>query len=90
MDGTETVQVYVKAEHSKMPHGQLKKDRKTSTLCRGRKRNHIRLESEAFMLYDENGEKILPSGHFEIFVGGMQPDSRSEKLTGKTVESLML
>ena len=46
--------------------------------------------AEAFMLYDENGEKILPSGHFEIFVGGMQPDSRSEKLTGKTVESLML
>ncbi len=25
MDGTETVQVYVKAEHSKMPHGQLKR-----------------------------------------------------------------
>ena len=42
------------------------------------------------MLYDENGEKILPSGHFEIFVGGLQPDSRSEKLTGKTVQSLML
>ena len=90
MDGTETVQVYVKAEHSKMPHGQLKKVVKLP-LCAGEEKEiNIRLESEAFMLYDENGEKILPSGHFEIFVGGMQPDSRSEKLTGKTVESLML
>ena len=90
MDGTETVQVYVKAEHSKMPHGQLKKIVKLP-LCAGEEKEiNIRLESEAFMLYDENGEKILPSGHFEIFVGGMQPDSRSEKLTGKTVESLML
>ena len=84
------VQVYVKAEHSKMPHGQLKKIVKLP-LCAGEEKEiNIRLESEAFMLYDENGEKILPSGHFEIFVGGMQPDSRSEKLTGKTVESLML
>lgn len=90
MDGTETVQVYVKAEHSKMPHGQLKKIVKLP-LCAGEEKEiNIRLESEAFMLYDENGEKILPSGHFEIFVGGMQPDSRSEKLTGKTMESLML
>ena len=90
MDGTETVQVYVKAEHSKMPHGQLKKIVKLP-LCAGEEKEiNIRLESEAFMLYDENGEKILPSGHFEIFVGGMQPDSRSGKLTGKTVESLML
>ena len=90
MDGTETVQVYVKAEHSKMPHGQLKKIVKLP-LCAGEEKEiNIRLESEAFMLYDENGEKILPSGHFEIFVGGMQPDSRSEKLTGKTVESLMI
>lgn len=90
MDGTETVQVYVKAEHSKMPHGQLKKIVKLP-LCAGEEKEiNIRLESEVFMLYDENGEKILPSGHFEIFVGGMQPDSRSEKLTGKTVESLML
>ena len=90
MDGTETVQVYVKAEHSKMPHGQLKKIVKLP-LCAGEEKEiNIRLESEAFMLYDENGEKILPSGHFEIFVGDMQPDSRSEKLTGKTVESLML
>ena len=34
MDGTETVQVYVKAEHSKMPHGQLKKIVKLP-LCAG-------------------------------------------------------
>lgn len=88
MDGLRAVQVYVKAEHSKMPHGQLK-DRKTSTLRRGRKENQYPAESEAFMLYDENGEKILPSGHFEI-CRRHAADSRSEKLTGKTVESLML
>ena len=86
-------------EGTKDADGQLKKIVKLP-LCAGEERNQrcwnqlkkafIRLESEAFMLYDENGEKILPSGHFEIFVGGMQPDSRSEKLTGKTVESLML
>ena len=51
MDGTETVQVYVKAEHSKMPHGQLKKIVKLP-LCAGEEKEiNIRLESEAFMLY---------------------------------------
>ena len=46
MDGTETVQVYVKAEHSKMPHGQLKKIVKLP-LCAGEEKEiNIRLESE--------------------------------------------
>lgn len=51
------MQVYVKAEHSKMPHGQLKKIVKLP-LCAGEEKEiNIRLESEAFMLYDENGER---------------------------------
>lgn len=90
MDGIETVQVYVKAEHSDMPYGQLKKIVKLPLHAGEEKEIHIRLEPEAFMLYDEKGKKILPSGNFRIFVGGMQPDTRSERLAGKTVKSLIL
>ena len=76
MDGIETVQV--------------KKIVKLPLHAGEEKEIHIRLEPEAFMLYDEKGKKILPSGNFRIFVGGMQPDTRSERLAGKTVKSLIL
>ena len=37
--------------------------------------------------YDENGDAYTPDGTFTIYVSDMQPDTRSQKLTGKTVLS---
>ena len=38
-------------------------------------------------LIDEDGNCILEPGVFEVFLGGSQPDRRSEELTGKAVPS---
>lgn len=89
-DGVETVQVYVKAEQSEMPYGQLKHIVKVPLSAGEERTISIRLEPEAFLLYDENGKKYLSQGAFAVFVGGMQPDPRSEKLTGKKVDQLVL
>ena len=41
------------------------------------------LDAESFGLYDEDGNKILNRGKYEIYVGTSQPDTRSIALTGK-------
>jgi len=88
MDAVETVQVYVHAEHSKMPHGQLKYIVKLPLKVGEEQTITIHLPIDAFMLYNENGKKELCSGHYNIYVGGQQPDKRSEQLTGHIVEKL--
>ena len=45
---------------------------------------NISLPAEAFMVVNEDGERIFEGDRFEIFVGTSQPDSRSVALTGKT------
>ncbi len=88
VDAVETVQVYVHAEHSKMPHGQLKYIVKLPLKAGEEQTIAIHLPMDAFMLYNENGKKELCSGHYNIYVGGQQPDKRSEQLTGHIVEKL--
>lgn len=88
VDATETVQVYVRAAHSNMPHGQLRHIVKLPLKAGEESTVTIHLSPDAFMLYNEKGEKELQKGRCTVFVGGMQPDPRSAKLTGKTVEKL--
>ncbi len=38
-------------------------------------------------LIDEQGRCLLEPGQFRVYVGGQQPDRRSEFLTGKKVLS---
>jgi len=45
------------------------------------------LPVEAFGLYDEQGVYRVLKGDYTVFVGGNQPDVRSEQLTGKKVNS---
>ena len=43
------------------------------------------LNSRQLALIDNEGKCVLEPGEFEIFIGGNQPDTRSEKLTGKKI-----
>ncbi len=40
------------------------------------------------MVFDDEGKKVSGGKHFTLYVGGSQPDGRSEELTGQAVLSL--
>ncbi len=86
-DGAETVQVYVRAKDvPDAPNFQLKGLKKV-TLAKGEtKEVTITLDSRAFGLFNENCEKVLSEGEYEIFVGTCQPDARSCALTGSKIQ----
>lgn len=88
MAGTETVEAYIKAERPGTPNAQLKGICKAALLPGEEKEVSIHLPMEAFMLYDEKGVKRLEKGEYTVYIGGSQPDTRSEKLTGKTIPGL--
>lgn len=84
-EGTETVQAYVKADREGTPNAQLKGIRKV-TLRPGESREvSIKLPLSAFALYDEQAVNKVGAGKYLVYIGGTQPDVRSEKLTGKKV-----
>lgn len=83
MDGLETVQVYVGAPGEDAPNPQLKSIVKVPLKAGETKKIEITLEKNAFMLFDKAGKEELRAGKYRIFVGGQQPDARSERLTGK-------
>ncbi len=85
-EGTETVQVYVKADREGTPNAQLKGIRKV-TLQPGESREvAVKLPVNAFALYDEQAVNRVGAGNYLVSIGGSQPESRSEKLTGKKVD----
>ncbi|MDO4303443.1 MAG: glycoside hydrolase family 3 C-terminal domain-containing protein [Bacillota bacterium] len=87
-EGTETVQVYVKADREGTPNAQLKGIQKVTLKPGESKEISVKLPLEAFALYDEQAVNRVLAGNYLVYIGGSQPDSRSEKLTGKKVASL--
>lgn len=87
-EGTETLQVYVKAEREGTPNPQLKYVKKITLKPGESVTEEIHLSPEAFMLYDEKGNFTLEKGAYDIFVGGCQPDARSAALTGNAPQKL--
>lgn len=84
-EGTETVQAYVKADREGTPNAQLKGICKV-TLKPGESREvSVKLPLSAFALYDEQAVNRVAEGKYLVYIGGTQPDARSEKLTGKKV-----
>ena len=89
-EGTETVQVYVKALREGTPNAQLKGIKKV-TLQPGEKREvSVKLPLSAFALYDEEAVNRVGMGEYLVSIGGSQPDKRSEKLTGKKVATMKI
>ena len=87
--GTETVQVYVKVCREGTPNAQLKGIRKGGLAAGESKTVTLHLPKEALGVFDENGE-LQVNGEVKVYVGGQAPDTRSAKLTGKTVTELTL
>lgn len=79
MDGTETVQVYVGAREEWVPNPQLKKIKKVFLKKGESKEIEVILTKEDFYIFDESGNPVI-SKEYDIYIGGSQPDSRSEKL----------
>lgn len=87
-EGTETLQVYVKAKREGTPNPQLKYVKKITLKPGESVTEEIHLSPEAFMLYDEKGNFTLEKGAYDIFVGGCQLDARSAALTGNAPQKL--
>ncbi len=85
-DGYEKVQVYVSPLHpsARTPRWQLKAFR-AIYLKSGETTNvTINLARDAFSIVDEEGNRFVQSGKYRVYIGGSQPDKRSEYLTKST------
>lgn len=87
-EGTETVEVYVKALREGTPCAQLKGVRKITLQPGESKEITVSLPIGAFALYDENGVSGVEKGEYLVSIGGTQPEKRSEALTGKKIAVL--
>lgn len=87
-EGTETVQVYVKAQREGTPNAQLKGIRKLHLMPGESKEVSVKLPAEAFALYDKEAVRRVGAGVYLVSIGGSQPEARSEELTGKKVMTI--
>lgn len=85
VDTDEVVQVYIKSETSNDAPRNPK-------LCAFKRifvkagetvTTELAIVSRAFTVVDEHGERYIPEGQFQLYVGFGQPDARTEALTGK-------
>ncbi len=84
--GAETLQVYVKSCAPQTPNAQLKAFLKTELEPGEEREVKLTLSDKAFALRDEQGDLVMEAGTYQVYVGTQQPDSRSQKLTGKAPE----
>ena len=88
-DGRETVQIYVKVSGvENAPKYQLKAFKKVALKAGETQKVSISLSKESFGLFDEGGHFVIPSGKAVVYVGGQQPDARSEQLLGRGVTQI--
>jgi beta-glucosidase len=87
MDSFETVQLYLRDVEAgvDVPKWQLRGVRKVFLKCHEQTEVSFTLNARAMALINDAGKAVLEPGLFEVFIGGSQPDSRSEKLTGTKV-----
>ena len=88
--GTETVEVYVKAERPGTPNAQLKGLAKVSLQPGEEQRVTVHLPLAALALCDEAGVSQVLPGDYTLWVGGSQPDTRSITLTDQAPARLAL
>ncbi|MDK2809059.1 MAG: beta-glucosidase [Clostridiales bacterium] len=89
-EGTETVQVYIGSRQPDAPNPQLKAIKKVPLQPKESAKVTLHLKPEDFMRYDKEGKFVLQAGIYDLYIGGSQPDSRSEKLTGTKAEHVIL
>lgn len=82
-EGAETVQVYVKSPMKGAPNAQLKALKKVSLVPGEAKDVELTLPAKAFGVYNEDGERVLVPGEYEVYLGTSAPDKRSVALLHK-------
>ena len=84
VDGEEVVEVYIRdlEASTRVPRHKLCAFGRVKLAAGEEKTVCFELGAAAFQLIDENGDKVIEPGAFEIFIGGGQPDALTEKLTG--------
>jgi beta-glucosidase len=84
----ETVQLYLKDTQAsvEVPKWSLKGVRKVTLKPGEHTEVKFELTPRQLALIDNDGKALLEPGKFELFIGGSQPDARSEKLTGTKVQ----
>jgi len=90
VDGTETVQVYIKAKRENAPNAQLKGIRKVNLKAGEEKTLTMTLPPEAFLLFNEDGIAEYVAEGYEVSIGGSQPDARSCALMGRKTNLLQI
>lgn len=83
----EIVQLYLKDVEAgvELPRWQLRGIRRVSLQACEETEVSFTLTPEMLALIDDNGKSMLEPGIFEVYIGGSQPDERSQKLTGTRV-----
>jgi Beta-glucosidase-related glycosidases len=85
VDTDEVVQVYIKSETSsdasRNPH--LCAFKRIFVKAGETITTELPISSHAFTVVNECGERYIPEGQFQLYVGFGQPDARTEALTGK-------
>jgi beta-glucosidase len=88
--GSETVQVYVKADRPGTPNAQLKALKKVALQPGEEATVALHLPLSAFALCDETGTAVVEPGSYTVYIGTAQPDRRSEQLTGTKAQERTL
>ncbi|MFI3214295.1 MAG: glycoside hydrolase family 3 C-terminal domain-containing protein [Eubacteriales bacterium] len=84
----EIVQVYISRKEGNQEDAfyQLKNVEVVALESGESKTVKLTLHPRDFATITENGKAIVEPGKYKVFIGGQQPDSRSEKLTGMKVD----
>ncbi len=87
MKGDEVVQLYMihKSPVLESPNCSLRGFQRITLEPGASQEVEFILGQEDLMMVNNDGEKVLESGEYEITVGGGQPDHRTEELTGQKV-----
>jgi beta-glucosidase len=86
-EAEETVQLYLKDLEATVvvPKWQLQGIQKILLPPGAEKEVRFQVTPRQMSLIDEQGRRILEPGTFSVYLGGSQPDERSQKLTGSKV-----
>jgi beta-glucosidase len=85
--GNEIVQIYVKDREAsvEVPRWQLRGVRSVPLEAGAEAEVEFTVDSRGMALFDYDGKCVLEPGIFTVYIGGSQPDPRSEELTGVKV-----
>jgi len=84
-DTEEVLQVYIRHENSPyaLPNPTLCAFLRIRMKAGEKSQFRIPLPEKAFSVVDDEGNRLIPGGNYNIYVGFGQPDKKTEELTGK-------